>query len=241
MGKHIICCLSLAFALASCNQDTSRRDDFALHGIDVSHHQSFIDWPAVASQDIHFAFVKATEGATMVDSIYCRNWSDMQASGIRRGAYHFFRPSVPVAMQVNNFTNWVEMDYGDLPPVLDVEVIDGASKVSLIVGIKTWLYLVELRYGVKPILYTNLKFYNRYLAGHFDNHPLWIARYNSREPTLACGREWHFWQYGNRGRLDGIKGFVDFNVFQGDSEDMDRICLKPPTVLSEDDLLACRH
>ena len=128
--------------------------------------------------------------------------------------------------------DWVELSYGDLPPVLDVEVLDGVSKPTLIAGIKSWLFTVELHYGIKPILYTNLKFYNKYLAGHFEGYPLWIARYNTRQPILACGSEWQFWQYGNRGQLDGIEGDVDFNVFHASLDALDSLCLKPKPILS---------
>ena len=73
----------------------------------------------------------------------------------------------------------VEMQYGDLPPVLDVEVTDGVVGEDLINGIQTWLTLVEQKTRMTPIIYTNQKFYNKHLAGHFPNHLIWIARYNS--------------------------------------------------------------
>ena len=122
-----------------------------------------------------------------------------------------------------------------MPPVLDVEVLDGVSKTILINGIRTWLYQIEIRYNVKPIIYTNLKFYNKILAGHFNDYPVWIARYSFREPILASGRDWHFWQYGNRGRIKGVFGNVDFNVFNGTELDLERLCLAPNNnnILSE--------
>ncbi len=224
--------ISLLLLLFSCESDTIRLEEYQMHGIDVSHYQSRINWDAVADQDIHFAFVKASEGFYYTDSLYCNNWDEMQRVGIKRGAYHFFRPTIPAEVQVSNFCDLVDLDYGDLPPVLDVEVLDGVSKVDLITGIREWLYAVEIKYSIKPILYTNLKFYNRYLAGHFVEYPIWIARYNTREPRLACGRNWQFWQYGNRGRIKGIDGHVDFNVFYGNLEELDDLCLAPRAALS---------
>lgn len=226
----------MMLALLACDSVTDRRTDYAVHGIDVSHYQSYIDWPSIARQDIDFAFVKASEGVSLRDSLFCDNWEGMQAAGILRGAYHFYRPRVSAIEQALNFFRVVNMNVGDLPPVLDVEVLDGATKAELIVGIKTWLWMAELHYGIKPILYTNIKFYNKYLAGHFDEFPLWIARYNSREPTLACGGKWQIWQYGNRGRVEGIEGDVDLNVFHGTREELERLCLQPRAVISEDRL-----
>ncbi len=232
MKSYLLTILTLMTLAYGCENETARMTGFAVHGIDVSHHQSRIAWDSVAQEDIHFAFVKATEGITFTDSLFCNNWAAMKQVGLKRGAYHFFRPSVPAYEQAVNFKTSVNLGEGDLPPVLDVEVLDGASKVQLLTGILNWLYLIEIHYGIRPILYTNLKFYNKYLAGHFDEYPVWIARYNNREPTLACGRDWQFWQYGNRGRISGVEGPVDFNVFYGNLEQLDSLCYYTAPVLS---------
>jgi lysozyme len=207
-------------------------DGFAVHGIDVSHYQSYINWDTVAAQDITFAFVKATEGEMLQDTMFCENWDAMKNAGIKRGAYHFYRPSISPVVQAQNYIELVQKEYGDLPPVLDIEVTGDIPILQLIANLQIWLYLIEIQYNIKPIIYTNINFYNRYLAGHFDNYPLWIARYNDREPSLACGSPWHFWQYGNRGRIKGIHGNVDFNVFYGSTYQLEEICLTPKTVLS---------
>ncbi len=234
--KRYLLTISALFAIAyGCEVNTSRLSGYEVHGIDVSHHQSHVVWDSVVQEGVHFAFLKATEGLTFQDSLYCRNWSDARRVGIKRGAYHFYRPTLPAREQAENFKSVVDIQEGDLPPVLDVEVLDGVSKVHLLTGILNWLYLIEIHYGVRPILYTNLKFYNKYLAGHFDEYPIWIARYNTREPILACGREWQFWQYGNRGRIEGIEGFVDFNVFHGTYEELESLCYSTPPILSRND------
>ncbi|MFN7115676.1 MAG: glycoside hydrolase family 25 protein [Saprospiraceae bacterium] len=229
--KHWLGIVALVMIAYGCEQHTARRYDYAVHGIDVSHYQSRVNWQAVAQENMHFAFIKATEGAMHVDSLFCYNWEGMKKAGLKRGAYHFFRPTISPLAQADNFTRSVEIELGDLPPVLDVEVLDGVSKESLINGVRTWLYYAEIRYGVKPIIYTNIKFYNKLLAGHFNDYPMWIARYGFREPTLACGRNWHFWQYGNRGRVNGIAGNVDFNVFKGSLQELEAMCLAPRSII----------
>jgi lysozyme len=233
--RYLLTILSLSIILSACELETKRLHAYEVHGIDVSHHQSYINWDSVALEGIDFAFVKATEGMTFRDSLFEHNWSQIKSNSIKRGAYHFYRPAVSAHAQAEHFKNQVHLGEGDLPPVLDVEVIDGVSRVKLLTGILNWLYLVEIHYGVRPILYTNLKFYNKYLAGHFDEYPLWIARYNTRQPTLACGREWQFWQYGNRGQLSGVNGDVDFNVFHGSWSQLDSLCYYTPPVLSRVD------
>ena len=42
-------------------------------------------------------------------------------------------------------------------------------------------------------------------------------------PRVSDGREWAFWQYSHRDRLDGYDGeesFIDMNVFRGDLADL---------------------
>lgn len=229
--SHVI--LFFVVLLLSCNRPTIRMNDYAVHGIDVSHYQADINWDKIANQNIHFAFAKATEGMNHIDTLFCHNWAEMNRVGIVRGAYHFFRPTTSASLQAQNFVDIVEMEYGDLPPVLDVEVTDGVAEADLIEGIQTWLGIVEAETNITPIIYTNQKFFNKYLAHHFPNHPIWIARYNSLyEPHLAGNRAWDFWQYGCRGRLDGIDGDVDFNVFKGTLLELEQLCYGERMVLS---------
>ncbi|MEZ4986868.1 MAG: GH25 family lysozyme [Saprospiraceae bacterium] len=218
--------LCLFFILATCQRETARRDDYAVEGIDVSRYQAVVDWELIADQGMDFVFVKATEGATHSDPFFQENWQQIKDAGMYRGAYHFYRPRTPAVDQANLFVSKVKLTPGDLPPVLDIEVLDNVSPQLLVPALKTWLTLITRHYGVKPILYTNLSFYNQYLAGQFDEYPLWIARYSDQKPVTACGREWQFWQYGHRGTLEGIDGYVDLNVFNGSLEELHQLCYK---------------
>lgn len=229
--SHVI--LFFVVLLPSCNRPTLRMNDYAVHGIDVSHHQRDIDWDKVANQNIHFAFAKATEGMTHVDTLFCHNWEEMNRVGILRGAYHFYRPKFSSTLQAANFSEMVEIQYGDLPPVLDVEVTDGIVGANLINGIQNWLTLVEQKTTMTPIIYTNQKFYNEHLTGCFPRNLIWVARYNSLfNPHLVNDADWKFWQYGNRGRLDGINGDVDFNVFNGTLLELEELCYDERIVLN---------
>lgn len=207
----------------SCAGDTERRTDYSVHGIDVSHYQGQVIWDSVAAAGIHFAFLKATEGTAHCDTTFERNWSEAGRAGLRRGAYHFFRPGVPAWQQALHFARQVDLQPGDLPPVLDVEVADGVPTPRLLRSIHTWMQLVQFRYRVAPILYTNMDFYNRHLAGRVDAYPLWVARYSRRHPRLEGQPEWQFWQYGQRGRLPGIRGYVDLNIYRGSLPELEEL------------------
>lgn len=223
--------ISIILVATSCSQITQKMEGFEIHGIDVSRYQSDIDWLKVADQDISFAFVKASEGETISDNFFCKNWKEMKEAKIRRGAYHFFRPTTSVLTQAQNFMDNVILESGDLPPVLDVEVTDGVEGEELVKRVKTWLEIIELEYQIRPIIYTNLNFYNKHLADFLPEYPVWIARYNKYfEPLLTNGEEWKFWQYGNRGRVEGIHGDVDLNVFRGTIRDLESLCYNSQTI-----------
>jgi lysozyme len=215
-------------ALTSCVPDGSAvADRYEVSGIDVSHYQGAIEWDELAADGHDFAFIKATEGKELKDKAFFVNWTLAGKTGMRRGAYHFFRPEVKAEQQARNFFAAVQLVPGDLPPVIDVENRGKLSAKQLVTRVTRLAEMMEIHYGVKPILYTGQNFYNRFLAGQFDDYPLWLARYDVDEPVTVCGRPYTFWQYTDRGRLPGIHGNVDRNVFMGSHLDLAMLCLPP--------------
>ncbi|HYM95604.1 MAG TPA: GH25 family lysozyme [Chitinophagaceae bacterium] len=196
-------------------------ESYSIHGIDVSKYQDMIAWEEVQSMKVRnvglgFAFIKATEGIGNVDPQFIRNWKKAKQTGMTRGAYHFFIASKDGKMQAENFIGQVNLQPGDLPPVLDVEQANGSSTATLRNEIKKWLQTIEDYYHVKPIIYTNVQFYNLRLGNEFDQYPLWVAHYyQQQQPRI--NRNWTFWQHSDEGRVNGILSKVDFNVFNGDS------------------------
>lgn len=204
--------------------------NYSIHGIDVSHHQSTIDWQDVQAMQIKdvkigFAFIKATEGENDRDRQFKRNWEEAKQNFVTRGAYHFFNPGRSGKKQAQNFIETVRLKAGDLPPVLDVEQINRTSKEDLQARVADWLRIVENYYKVKPVIYTNVDFYEHYLAGKFDDYPLWVAHYFAKDkPRIR--RKWNFWQHNEAGRVNGINAYVDFNVFNGDSTEFNNLLIK---------------
>ncbi len=204
--------------------------NYHIHGIDVSRYQHYIDWEEVKAMQIRnvqidFAFIKATEGLGSMDRYFTRNWEKAQSAELVRGAYHFFLATKSGKLQAENFINVVELQRGDLPPVLDVEQTYGVSAEKLKKNLREFLETVEAYYGVQPIIYTNVDFYNHYLSGEFDKYPLWVAHYLQKDrPRIT--RQWTFWQHSEQGRVNGILNKVDFNVFNGDSTDFNRILVE---------------
>lgn len=205
---------------------------YTVHGIDVSKHQEHIDWKRVAamkSKDISiaFTFIKATEGITRRDQKFKYNWEQAGKNKLFRGAYHYYYPSRDAYLQAENFILLVKLSKGDLPPVVDIEVSNGKSSEEIRKGLQSFLDHLEKHYKVKPIIYTGINFYNTHLAGKFDNYPLWIAGYFDHDRFYnEFETPWTFWQHSERGKVDGIKGKVDFNVFKGNKQKLEKLCLQ---------------
>ncbi len=199
---------------------------YEIHGIDVSRFQGTVDWNQVKDQGVSFAFIKATEGLEHCDPTFYNHWKALKLADIKRGAYHFFNPNLDPYLQAQNFMLNVNMQNGDLPPVLDMEVTDYNEPELLVANIRSWLTTIAKSYHTKPIIYTNLKAYYRFIAGRFDDYPVWIARYNEKAPVLGNNKVWNFWQYDNAGKIKGIREYVDFNAFNGTMQQLESLCIK---------------
>ena len=195
-----------------------------VRGIDISHYQEEIDWDLLRNATLKdaplmFIFVKATEGTNLLDENFIQNFYYARQSAIMRGAYHYFKPQSSVEQQARFFCRHVILEDEDLPPVLDVEEDGGLSKPQLQKAVLKWLKIVETHYGVKPILYCSYSYRRDILtAKEFDDYPLWIANYYVDK--LAYKGSWKFWQHTDYGRISGIKGHVDVNLFNGSREQL---------------------
>lgn len=203
---------------------------YTYYGIDVSKHNAAIDWPRVAQAKdggiaVRFVFIKATEGATLSDRNFDRNWQAAESLGFRRGAYHFFHPTRDPIKQANNFIRHVALSSGDFAPVLDFEVVNGQSAETIISGLRQWLTVIEEHYGIRPIIYTNRVLYRRYIQHQFEEYPLWLADYSVPDVEQYATEQLYIWQYSHSARLKGIRSQVDFNVFIKDSDELSAICL----------------
>ena len=209
-------------------------------GIDISHHQGRINWEELKDRGminhcpIRFVMIKATEGSTQTDENFRDNFHQAREFGFTRGAYHFYSVHTPARRQAEHFINRVKLENGDLPPVLDVEhkpknQTDEEFKASVL----EWLELVEKHYQVKPIIYTYYKFKTRYLNDSiFDEYPYWIAHYYV--DSVTYDGPWKFWQHTDVGRLPGIKGNVDFNIYNGSFYDLRQMTIGSRETIGED-------
>ena len=213
-----------------------------IYGIDVSRYQHesgrkrySIDWSKVrisglgklskktisgqVDYPISFVYLKSTEGTSVFNKYYAADYKQAKANGIKVGTYHFFSTTTKASQQAAFFLKKSKLQKGDFPPVLDVEPFP--SQIQKMGGIlelwsrvRLWLHTVEKASGVKPVLYISQTFVNKYLNAAPDikrDYKIWIARYGEYKPDVRLV----YWQLAPDGRVRGIHGEVDINVFNG--------------------------
>ena len=199
--------------------------DSDIIGVDISSYQGDVDMEKLIEQDIHFVYIKATEGSNHVDSKFSQNWTNAQESGILSGAYHFFSYDSSGKKQAQNFIKTVGSMEGHLIPVVDVEYYgdkeeNPPKKEDLRRELHAYLDILEDRYDVKPMIYTRIDLYNEYLKGEFDEYKKWMSSFYY-PLKWAYRDEWYVWQYMDQGVLDGLSGgipYIDLNVINKEKD-----------------------
>ncbi len=184
-------------------------------GLDLSHHNGPVNWGALATEPIDFIYLKATEGRDHKDKRFQAHWREAKAAGFAVGAYHFYRLCVPGDLQAANFIQSVEVSPRALPPAVDLEYSGNcepyAPKSEIRAELKVLLDALETEYGQRPVLYTTDEFHADWIAGAFDDYPIWMRSLGG-EPAAPYA----IWQYSMKGRVKGVDGFVDRNRLTAD-------------------------
>lgn len=200
-------------------------DGPTVFGIDVSKWQGDIDWDRVAAAGVRYAFIRTSHGLRVLDEKFERNWSEAGRVGILRGVYQYFSPGQDAQDQADYVVDQLRQHgAGELPPVIDVEETDGRGAAEIEGAVADWLDVVQDAVGVPPIIYSGRYFWQDNVANsrQFADHPLWHPQYTEAAcPNIAGAWDrWAFWQYSSTGRVDGIRGAVDLNRFNGSEDDL---------------------
>ena len=173
----------------------------------------------VVDYPVSFVYIKSTQGKDILNKYYAADYQSCHRAKIPVGAYHFFSTKSDGREQALHFLANTRIQSGDLPPMLDIEPSDeqiekmgGAEKMFS--EIRVWLNTVEAATATRPLLYVNQRFVNTWLDYAPDlksGYQYWIARYGEYKPDIHLA----LWQLSADGRVRGIQGDVDLNVFNG--------------------------
>lgn len=203
-------------------------------GIDVSHYQGNVNWELVAGGRTQFAIAKATEGSTLVDQSFARNWKGIQEAGLFRGAYHYAHPGGDPETQAAFFASVVgPLGFRDLPPALDLETADNHPADYVQDWTRRFLTKANALFGRKLLVYSG-QFWRETLKNpkddFFGEHALWLPAYQaeSKIKIPASWQAWTFWQYsdGTWNQPVTVPGVsrCDQNWFNGNLDQLQQRC-----------------
>ena len=185
-------------------------------GIDISEFQGEIDFEEVRRSGIEAVYIRVGAGE-YTDEYFAENYERAKAAGLKIGFYHYVtaRSVDEGRRQARFFASLAAGREPDMRLAMDFEYF-GSLSVSQINAISE-AYLDELTALTKreAVIYSDLSnarnIFSRALA---EKYPLWAAQYGADEPSAnGKWREWVGLQYTDEGRVGGIYGNVDRNIF----------------------------
>lgn len=198
-------------------------------GPDVASWQGTVDWQAVKNAGASFGITKSTEGVNYVNPRATLAWQGMDAAGLVSIQYHYARPAINSARAEADWflQNALYLGEGD-SVALDIEPTVGDPPITNgALWARTWVDIVSQKLGFQPFIYSNPSFIREQGFSEFTplgkNNGLWLASWQESIPQAPP--PWStvaLWQFSASGRVSGIQGDVDLNIFNGTVEQLSR-------------------
>lgn len=194
-----------------------------LPGIDVSSYQGQIDWQQVQEAGIEFAFIRvgyrrSKDGVLGEDPMAKINLQGASEAGMKVGAYFFSQAtSVEEAKEEAKLALDILQEFHlDLPLVYDWETVSGSQRTDGMTP-QLWTDCMEAFCStVEDAGYATMVYFNRELARtlldvtQLKDRQVWFAMYDDY-PDAPCKPD--YWQYSDKGKIPGIEGDVDLNIY----------------------------
>lgn len=201
-----------------------------IKGIDVSSYQGKPDWAKVAKAGYKFAILRIHQKAG-IDSSFEYNYKGCKSNGILVGGYKYSYALTP-AQAIDEAEAVIEVLNGrglDFPVFYDLEWSRQESLGKQAIENIAVAFLTRIKKaGYKVGIYCSCSWYINYISDNLKKYDCWIANYPKPQldngtlqkrlrPNVGAG-----WQYSSKGKVSGINGSVDMNVFYKDYRDSDQ-------------------
>ena len=189
-------------------------------GIDVSSWQGVIDWKKVADHGTEFAIIRITEAGNAIDRYFERNYAGCMEYRIPTGVYKFsYALSIDeVRREAEKVIEVLKGRKLQFPVFLDLEYSNQRRLgTEMIARLAEAFRRIIVDAGYRFGIYCNLDWYRNVISEELKKYDFWIARYpvddngtliERYRPDIGVG-----WQYTSKGRIPGIEGYVDRDVF----------------------------
>jgi lysozyme len=185
-------------------------------GIDVSRYQGDIDFNQVAASGIEGVYIRSSLGSAYIDPTFEQNYANAKAAGLSVGFYHYVtaRSTSQAAYQAHFFADTIQGKDMDYRLAMDFEDLRGLSVSEINAIALTFIQTLEEISGKEAVVYSNAYDATDIFQGTLTDYPLWIAEYGVSTPRNSVNWEsWAGWQYTSTGRVPGIEGYVDRDLY----------------------------
>lgn len=216
---------ALIFAQICAGAMPRKDKNMELKGIDVSSYQGNPDWAKVSNSGTKFAILRIHQKSG-TDASFEHNYKGCKSNGILIGGYKYSYALTP-AQAIDEAENVISVLGGrglDFPVFYDLEWSQQRSLGKQAIENIAVAFLTRIKKaGYKVGIYCNLDWYNNVLSDALKQYDCWIARYPASDngsvqerlrPNAGVG-----WQYSSKGKVPGISGNVDMDVFYKDYRD----------------------
>lgn len=195
-----------------------------IKGIDVSSNQGKPDWANVAKTGIKFAILRVHQRGG-IDNSFEYNYKGCKSNGILIGGYKYSYALTP-AQAIDEAEDVIAALNGrglDFPVFYDLEWSNQRKLGKQAVENIAVAFLTRMKKaGYKVGVYCNYDWYKNCLSDALKQYECWIANYPKKELDNGTLQErlrvpvGVGWQYSEHGKVSGISGNVDMDVFYKD-------------------------
>lgn len=218
IAKLFFCFSFILLILASCIESLAfgPSDNTTYQGIDISSWQRYVNFYDVKNSGIEIVYIKSSEGTKYIDPYFETNYKNAKSNGLKVGFYHYViaRNTSQARAEANFFAKVVSGKQADCKLAMDFENFGNLSTYEINEISKVFLQTLQSTTKTTPIVYSNAYSARTIFSSALTSYPLWVANYGVSSPEPNGKWEyWTGWQYTSTGRVNGISGNVDKNIF----------------------------
>lgn len=191
-------------------------------GIDISKWQGEVDFEKVKESGVEFVILrmgvmKDKDTPLAMDNTFKTNYENARKAGLKVGVY-VYSESNTVEKAIENAEFVIDNLNGDK---LDFPVCFDWECWAYFNELEINLYRLNEMYdafsnklkdaGYETMLYASENYLNNTWL-ELNDYTLWVAKYSSKTPSVS-GKDYILWQCSDKGRVDGIEGNVDLDIY----------------------------
>lgn len=192
-----------------------------LKGIDVSSHQSEINW-GVAKTQIDFAIIRLGYGDNIErqdDSYFIKNANGCISNNIPFGVYIYsyatnLTGNASIQSEIDH-TKRMLSKISKKPFCVYIDMEDASTEKIGKSGLTNFAltFCKQItQYGYKAGVYANENWFRNFLQCSTianQGYSIWCAKYSDNKPNISASYD--IWQYSDRGHVNGVNGNCDMN------------------------------